>query len=541
MPAGVELATAWIRLVPSVDGIQSAVTQEIAGANLDGAGNDAGTKFTGGVKGGMKGLAAVIGGAFVVSAVTGFFADSMGAVREWETLNAQTGAVVKSTGGAANVTAQQVNELANSIEGTTAVQAESIQAGANMLLTFTNLKNEAGEGNDIFNQSVGVLTDMSVAMGTDPQTAAVQLGKALNDPIAGISALSRVGVQFTDDQKGLIESLVASGDTMGAQKIILEELNTQFGGSGAANADTYSGKLALLQDSFGDMGETIVSAVVPALADLFTAITPVFDWLGANQPVLIAVASVLGVILVGAFIAWTASIWAANAALLANPIVLIILAIVALVAAIIFIATQTTFFQDVWNGAMEGIGNAIDWVWQFVIKPVVDFIVGAFNAVIATVELIGKTMGDIFGSIGDIIRGAFNGVVNFVIGIFNTIIDVVNGVIKGINVVADGVKNISGGAIDIRLALLPKIPGLATGGTITSAGTVLVGERGPELLRLPKGASVDPNIAGGTPSELVIVDADRQLIGRMRVEAGGVVSGYDSQAAQARIRGSRGY
>lgn len=540
---GAELATAWVRLVPSIEGVQGTIAKEFAGSGIEAAGDAAGGKFTKGAKSGLKGLAAVVGGAFVVTKVVGFFKDSIDAVSEWQTLNAQTSAVVKSTGGAANVTAKEVNSLAQSIEGTTATQAESIQAGANMLLTFKNIRNETGKGNDIFNQATSSLVDMSVAMGTDPKNAAIQLGKALNDPIAGISALSRVGIQFTEDQKDQIKTLVESGKTMDAQKIILGELNSQFGGSGAANADTYAGKLFLLQDAFGDMGEAIVSAVVPALSDLFGAITPVFAWLTDNQPVLFAVAGLLGVVMVLAFYAWASSIWAANAALLANPITWIVLLIAGLVAAIIWVATQTTIFQDVWravstffidtwnniasffttvwNGIVSWFQGAIDAVVGFVrdhwglllsffIGPlglVIQWIVENWSGIVSFFQdalgNIGGFFSSVFGGIGGIVKAGFNGVVDFIRGIFNTIIRIVNGVIDGINGAAALVKTMTGGAINVHLGRLPM---LAEGGTILRGGSVIVGERGPELLRLPTGASVDPDISGARSAD------DRVLI-----------------------------
>ena len=91
----------------------------------------------------------------------------------------------------------------------------------NLLLTFTNVRNEAGKGNDIFNQTVRLGTDMSVALGVDAKAAAMQLGKALNDPINGVTRLTRAGVTFTEQQKKQIKALQESGDILGAQKVIL--------------------------------------------------------------------------------------------------------------------------------------------------------------------------------------------------------------------------------------------------------------------------------------------------------------------------------
>lgn len=268
--ANAELATAWIRLQPSFQGVKQSISKEIDGVPTDKYGQQAGNRFTGGVSKGVAKLGAAVAAGFAVKKVADFFTTSLDAVKNWQVLNAQTEAVVKSTGGAANVTAKQVHDLANALEATTATEAELVQEGANMLLTFKNIQNRVGEGNDIFNQATEALIDMSRAMGSDPQTAAIQLGKALNDPITGISALQRVGIQFTEDQKKVIESLVETGDVAGAQKIIIEELNDQFGGSGQAYAETYVGKLELLRAAFEGIGEDIVTKLMPHLDDLIT-------------------------------------------------------------------------------------------------------------------------------------------------------------------------------------------------------------------------------------------------------------------------------
>jgi hypothetical protein len=182
-----------------------------------------------------------------------------------ERITAQTESVLKSTGTTANGTAKDIANLAGSLENLTATEAETIQEGANLLLTFKNIQNQAGAGNDIFNQTTAAMVDVARAMGTSASTEAIRLGKALNDPIKGISALSRVGIQFTEDQKAQIKALQQSGDLMGAQKIILAELQSQFGGSGAAYAKTFSGQLELMGHELGTIGEEATMAVMPAL------------------------------------------------------------------------------------------------------------------------------------------------------------------------------------------------------------------------------------------------------------------------------------
>lgn len=193
-----------------------------------------------------------------------------------ESINAQTAAAIESTGGAANVSAAEIAALAESIENLTTTEAESVQEAANLLLTFTQVKNQVGEGNDIFNQATEAITDMSVALGQDMTSSAMQLGKALNDPVRGMATLRRSGIQFTSDQEKLIKTLVESGDTMGAQKVMLEELNRQFGGSAAAQADTYGGKIRALGHAWGTVQETLAEGLVPVLGEVATELQKVF-------------------------------------------------------------------------------------------------------------------------------------------------------------------------------------------------------------------------------------------------------------------------
>lgn len=198
------------------------------------------------------------------SAFTGSVSEAFTALQEVDKLAGQTAAVIKSTGGAAGVTAEQISALADSLERKTGVEAESIQRGQNLLLTFTNIKDAAGAGNDIFTQTTRIMTDLSVAMRTDASGAAIQLGKALNDPTAGITALTRVGVSFTDTQKAQIKALQESGNIMGAQKIILAELNKEFGGSAEAVGKTFAGAMDRARNALGSISEAMLTPAVPA-------------------------------------------------------------------------------------------------------------------------------------------------------------------------------------------------------------------------------------------------------------------------------------
>lgn len=178
---------------------------------------------------------------------------------EMETHTAQLESVIKSTGGVAGITADEVIGMADAFEKTTKFSAESTLEGQNLLLTFTKI------GKDVFPQATETMLNMATAMGTDASSQAVALGKALNDPVAGVASLTRVGVQFTDEQKKSIEAMMELGDIAGAQSIILGELETQFGGSAEAAGGTFAGQLEIAKNAAGDIFETMAADLMPIL------------------------------------------------------------------------------------------------------------------------------------------------------------------------------------------------------------------------------------------------------------------------------------
>jgi phage-related protein len=188
----------------------------------------------------------------------------------------QMNAVLKSTKGASGETVDSLNALAASLSKTTTYTDDAIKGGENMLLTFTNI------GKNVFPQATKTVLDMSTALGQDLKSSSIQLGKALNDPVAGISALSRVGVTFSDQQKNLIKSFVDTGQTAKAQGVILAELNKEFGGSAEAAGNTFPGKLQILRNSFQQMKQEIGGAIIPILSQLLTAFTPLIEIVGSK-------------------------------------------------------------------------------------------------------------------------------------------------------------------------------------------------------------------------------------------------------------------
>jgi phage-related protein len=184
---------------------------------------------------------------------------------------AQLAAGIASTGNAANVSVQGMNDLASSIQSMSGQTDDSIVGAEQLLLTFTNIKNVGP--NKIFDLATQASADMAAKMGGDASSNAILLGKALNDPVKGITALTRVGVSFTDAQKTQIAAMQKSGDTIGAQKIILAELNTEFGGAAKAAGESLPGQLERGRRAFEDLSQTVVTGLIPVMLPAVSGIT----------------------------------------------------------------------------------------------------------------------------------------------------------------------------------------------------------------------------------------------------------------------------
>jgi hypothetical protein len=216
--------------------------------------------------------AASIGAAAAVGVLAKGIQISVSEAIKSEKAHAQLVAVLKSTKGAAGMTEESVLALSSKLSDLAGVDDDVVTSASNMMLTFTTISKE------IFPEVMQTVLDMSTALGTDLKGSVIQVGKALNNPIIGMSALQEVGVAFTNDQKKLIRTLQESGDIMGAQKVILNELSVEFGGSAAAAAQTYEGKLKAMNVALAEGAEAIGNNFLPALTHIVNDIKDVITW-----------------------------------------------------------------------------------------------------------------------------------------------------------------------------------------------------------------------------------------------------------------------
>lgn len=160
-------------------------------------------------------------------------------------------AVLRATGLASGLTAKEIADFADGMERSTLATAEGVQDAAAVLATFRSVSGET------FTRAISLAQDMAAVFGQDLSSSATQLGKALEDPIEGLTALRRVGVSFTDSQKELIATLVETGQTAEAQRVILDALAQQVGGAGAAEANSLIGATHRATAAWGSLLEEI--------------------------------------------------------------------------------------------------------------------------------------------------------------------------------------------------------------------------------------------------------------------------------------------
>jgi hypothetical protein len=343
----------------------------------------------------------------------------------------QVEAALKSMGDGGGRSLAQLKTQADALSASSLFDDDAIltKVTAN-LLTFGNV---AG---DVFDRAQQAILDVSARMGGDLQAATLLVGKALNDPAKGLTALRRTGIQFTAEQEKMIKSMVAAGDAAGAQAVMLGELERQFGGAAKAarDADPLAGAMLDLSRAMG----VLEVAIAPLAVKLAGFVTGIANALNAMSPaaanfVLIGglIAAAIGPIIIG--VGMLISAVGTIAGLLAGPAVAalvaflapfapVILAVGALVAVFVLFRKQIMPVLEEWGATVaEVLGPKI--------APLIEAAKALFSALAATlVGLFGKG-GSLEGPMQfflDIATRVFNGVVSIVGTQIEVLTDILN-------------------------------------------------------------------------------------------------------------------
>ncbi len=475
--------------------------------------------------------------------ILAFGAMSVKAIMDNENAMAELNAVIKSTGGAAGVTAKSVTDYASEMQGMTKFSDEAIISGTSMLLTFTKI------GKNVMPLAQDAMLNMAEKFGS-MDNAAVMLGKALNDPVVGMGALREAGVTFSPVQQKQIRDFMAMGKTAEAQKVILRELSTEFGGLAIAAGDTTAGKLAKLTNNLQDLGAAIGTIAQPALIwlvnslnDMITNFTnapkPVQGLIIAIGGILAAIGPVIKVILgvqaamklfaaggaLAGIIPFFTSIGTAMSGAFAAALPVIAAAFVALLPFIIIagaiigaMVLLRVAWDNNWGGIQERTINGILFIiraYQGLVSWVTNIDWGGLGKSIVDGITLGITMFK-FGP-----ADAIMAVVNWLITKFKSVnwktlgSAIVQGIMSGILDTTTWIKNLVSGWVDEFLAYMEALLGIASPSKVFA-------EIGRDLNR---GLAVGIKATVDLPTkELRIPGADN--IARMQTQTAGVgVSG----------------
>lgn len=404
----------------------------------------------------------ILAGAFVAKKVLDFGVSTVKAFQESENAVTQLNTVLKSTGGVAGVTSQAALDLANSLQKVTKFSDEEVLSAENLLLTFTKITK------DVFPDATKIVLDMSAALGQDLKSSAIQVGKALQDPERGVTALRRVGVNFNSAQTEVIKKLVATGQAAKAQALIMKELRVEFGGSAVAAGTTFAGKLAILRNKFDEVKETMGNFLVNALIPLLNWLQGVgvhvvngfrLAWQYLRGPVLALWATVQKNLLPSLLRLWNAL----------KPLLPIIG--VVLVGALIAAAIATR-----------------------IVVRVLSTLINAGVRVIGVVRTVGGVVGSVFSNIWSFARRFIAPVA----GIFLSIARAIANVISWLHRAAAAFRNSAIGKIlgfigGAGRAVGRFLTGRQSGGPIRAGQPYMVGEKGPEMVVPNQSGTVIPN------------------------------------------------
>jgi hypothetical protein len=364
---------------------------------------------------------------------------------------------ITSTGNAANITSESFFAYANELQKVTGTGADQITQGAALLATFKNVRNEVGAGNQVFNRATKAALDLSKKGFGDLSGSNKMLGKALNDPIRGITALGRAGVTFTDEQKATIKTLQESGRTLDAQKIILKEVEDQVGGTAESFGATTRGKIERSKRAFEEMQKTLARALLPVLesaASIFQKLSGFIEKNEKQAKILIGIVAGLaaGILLANAAIKiYTISTAAAetitkllNGTMKANPIGLVVTAIGLLVAGLILAYNNSETFRNILNKVFDAVKQVVDFL-----RPIgaayFDGLKLAFNAIktvlsgyAAIVTGVFDAFVAVYNFLRPVVAGAFDGIKN-AFGKLEGPIGLVKTAFGGLQTLAEGV------------------------------------------------------------------------------------------------------
>jgi hypothetical protein len=431
-------------------------------------------------------LAAVAATAFAVK----FGKDALAAGEAADTANSRIQQINESMGLFGESTAgvnQSLIKYAEATARATGVDTNSIKATQAKLLTFKELAATADQLGGNFERTTKAAIDLGAAGFGTAELNAVALGKALNDPIKGISALTRNGITFTESEKERIKVLVESNKVGEAQNMILKAIETQVGGTAEATANATD----RMKVGFTQVQERVGLALLPVLEKftnfMIDKVFPAFEE---------------------------------------------------------YVAPAVQKLVDLFSNESGGLGNSLSNIFNLIkgiVLPIFEGLVSAFNKIKSAITKNNDELEPFFNlikgiaefavkylapAISEVLGAAFKvlgGIISGIVTVFAKLVSGINATVNAVKALASALANsVVGKAVSGIASGIGSVfgGGRAQGGSVTGGTPYLVGERGAELFVPQSSGSIVPNssLGGGTTINLTVngaIDSEgaaRQII-----------------------------
>lgn len=316
------------------------------------------------------------------------FRDSLALYDTQAKAEAKVAQAIKATGAAAGFTAGELKKEASALQGVSRFGDEDILNNVTaQLLTFKEISGET------FKDAQLAALDLATVLDSDLKSVSIQLGKALNAPVQGLSALSEAGITFTEDQKAVVAALVETGRVGEAQRLILDEIASAYGGQAKAAAEAGLGSLDQLSNAWGDLKEDVgrvISEVLPPIVSFFRS--AVDGFLSLPEPVRNFGVVLGGLAVVVGPLVGVLGLMVTAAAAISAPVLLGVAAVTALTAGVVAFLPQ--------------IQAAASWLGEK-LAPAVDLVRDGLKLLSAHVEVVTSWLGDRLGGALQSLRDAF--------------------------------------------------------------------------------------------------------------------------------------
>lgn len=194
-----------------------------------------------------------------------------------EQAEARLETTLKATGNQIGMSALELYNLASSFQEVTTYGDEAIIEVEKLFVASGKISKQA------MPQAISATLDMAAAMGEDLGGAAKRLSKILADPKSNLDALKDSNIQLSTAQKEEIKQLQEANDLYGAQCVVLEAVESSYGGIAESLAKTDTGKLTQIKNVWGDikegLGKGLLDTISPALDTVYNSLKRISDWL----------------------------------------------------------------------------------------------------------------------------------------------------------------------------------------------------------------------------------------------------------------------